>query len=94
MAMNFNETTIIQCISKHCPSNFSSHLFVFAGQPEVGGSMEWRPDSDGELTEDLTIRLVVRIVATVYVLYPRIPQVDLTERGLEQTHENSDLRPL
>lgn len=94
MAMNFNETTRIQCISKHCPSNFSSHLFVFAGQPEVGGSMEWRPDSDGELTEDLAIRLVVRIVATVYVLYPRIPQVDLTERGLEQTHENSDLGPL
>lgn len=67
---------------------------MFAGQPEVGGSMEWRPDSDGELTEDLAIRLVVRIVATVYVLYPRIPQVDLTERGLEQTHENSELRPL
>lgn len=67
---------------------------MFAGQPEVGGSMEWRPDSDGELTEDLAIRLVVRIVATVYVLYPRIPQVDLTERGLEQTHENSDLGPL
>lgn len=56
--------------------------------------MEWRPDSDGELTEDLAIRLVVRIVATVYVLYPRIPQVDLTERGLEQTNENSELRPL
>lgn len=67
---------------------------MFAGQPEVGGSLEWRPDSDGELTEDLPIRLIVRIVANVYVLYPRIPQVDLTERGLEQTYENSDLGPL
>lgn len=56
--------------------------------------MEWWPDGNGELTEDLAVRLVVRIVAIVYVLYPCIPQVDLTERGLEQTHENSELRPL
>lgn len=56
--------------------------------------MEWWPDGNGELTEDLAVRLVVRIVATVYVLYPCIPQVDLTERGLEQTNENSDLGPL
>lgn len=67
---------------------------MFAGQPEVGGSMEWWPDSDGELTEDLAVRLIIRIVATVYVLYPCIPQVDLTERGLEQTNGNSDLGPL
>lgn len=56
--------------------------------------MEWWPDGNGELTEDLAVHLVVRIVATVYVLYPCIPQVDLTERGLEQTHENSELQPL
>lgn len=64
---------------------------MFARKPEVGGSLEWWPDSDGKLTEDLTIRLVVRIVSAVYVLYPCISQVDLTKRGLEQTNANLEL---
>lgn len=67
---------------------------MLAGQPEVGGSLEWWPDSDGELTEDLAVRLIVRIIAAVYILYPRISQVDLTKRGLKQTNGNSDLGPL